>query len=207
MRILGVDPGTRVAGYGLVDVVGPQIRGVAAGAWQLDGKLTLAARLAALAVQFRRVADAYEPTHLCVELAFVAENVRSALFLGHARGVILSEAYQRGMVIHEISATAAKKAIVNYGRADKAMVAAALSRLLHVSFENLPHDASDALGIAYAQALQELEKKRFHEGVGRLLGASGQGGTSSADLFSKMQASERRKKKVSRQGFEVLLKK
>lgn len=154
MRVVGIDPGTRLAGYGIVDSQNRNIKGVCAGAWKLGVEgAPLAARLALLLVEFRRLLDVYEPTHLSLELAFVGANVRSALFLGHARGVILAEAHLRGLMIHEISATAVKKAIVSNGRADKSTLAEVLSRLLGVSFQGLPLDASDALGIAYAGAI------------------------------------------------------
>jgi crossover junction endodeoxyribonuclease RuvC len=133
------------------------IKGVAAGVWKLDEKMPLAARLAALAIEFRRTVQVFQPTHLCLELAFLADNARSALFLGHARGVILSEGHQCGLEISEISATSAKKMITNYGRADKQSVAKMVSHLLSINIDNLPFDATDALGIAYSQALREQQ--------------------------------------------------
>ena len=92
---------------------------------------------------------------ICVEQAFVAQNIRSALFLGHARGVVLAHAHQNGLEVHELSPTAVKKAVLAHGRSSKESIAQALSSILKVSFENLPLDASDALGIAYAHALRE----------------------------------------------------
>lgn len=153
MRVIGIDPGTRVAGYGVVELTDRGIQGVAAGVWRLGSESELAVRLGALAIEFRRVLAAYSPQHLCLELAFVSRNPRSALFLGHARGVILSEAHQAGLVIHEISATAAKKSVTSHGRADKESVARSMSQLLRVRLDDLPFDATDALCIAYARAL------------------------------------------------------
>ncbi len=161
MRIIGIDPGTRIAGYGIIDLT-PRFApiAVAAGAWKLETvkneekKYPLPARLAALAIELRRVLEMYKPTHLCVELSFLAENPKTALFLGHARGVILSEAYQHNLVITEISATSAKKMIAGNGRADKLVVAKMMSKLLGFSMEKLPFDATDALAIAYADALR-----------------------------------------------------
>lgn len=157
MRVLGIDPGTRIAGYGLVDYddSSGRIVGVAAGVWRLDPHLSLAARLAALALELQRVIDIHAPRVVCVEQAFVAQNIRSALFLGHARGVVLAHCYKAGLDVYELAPTAVKKAVVAHGRAGKDTIANALSRLLGVDFKNLPHDASDALGIAYAHALRE----------------------------------------------------
>ncbi|MES2615695.1 MAG: crossover junction endodeoxyribonuclease RuvC [Bdellovibrionota bacterium] len=161
MRIIGIDPGTRIAGYGVIDCK-PHSNPVpvAAGAWKLETvcddkkKSSLPARLGTLAVEFRRVLDVYKPTHLCLELSFLADNPRTALFLGHSRGVILSEAYQYKLVITEISATSAKKMISGNGRADKSAIAKIMSQLLGFSMEKLPFDATDALAIAYADALR-----------------------------------------------------
>ena len=85
----------------------------------------------------------------------MAQNIRSALFLGHARGVVLAHAHQCGLWVHELSPTAVKKAVLAHGRSSKESIAHALSQILHVSFDKLPFDASDALAIAYAHALKE----------------------------------------------------
>ncbi len=154
-RILGIDPGTRVAGYGLVEArADGTIRALAVGAWCLDEKLPLAARLASLAIEFRRVVAAHSPQIVCVELPFVSNNARSALVLGSARGVILSEAYQAGMEISEIAATSAKKMITGNGYSDKERVMQTLQSLLRADLSELPYDATDALAIAYAHGLR-----------------------------------------------------
>lgn len=159
VRVLGIDPGTRVAGFGIVEVgEHTEIKGVTAGVWVLSSSQPLAARLAELSTHLREVIELYKPEHLVVELAFVAENIRSALFLGHARGVILATGHLMGLEITEISATAAKKAITHYGRAEKDAVAEMLERLLKMPLKHFPRDASDALALAYAQAVVEKRK-------------------------------------------------
>ncbi|MBX9703179.1 MAG: crossover junction endodeoxyribonuclease RuvC, partial [Silvanigrellaceae bacterium] len=159
--MIGIDPGTRIAGYGIVEIqrqkTASRPRAVAAGAWSLGSKSHLSVRLGTLALEFRRVIEAYQPTHLCIELSFMAENPRTALFLGHARGVILSEGYLSGLQISEISATSAKKLISGNGRADKLEVAKAMSSLLGFPLEKLPYDATDALAIAYARLMKERD--------------------------------------------------
>lgn len=160
VRILGIDPGTRIAGYGIIDL--PKVgtmRAVAAGAWKLEANKELACRLATLAIEMRRVVEAYKPTHMCLELSFLAENPRTALYLGHARGVILSEAHQSGLEISEISATSAKKIISGNGRADKPSIAKIMSSMLGFQLDNLPFDATDALAIACADAIRIREKR------------------------------------------------
>lgn len=210
MRILGVDPGTRIAGYGVVDFNVNSldaIKGIAAGAWRLDATLPLSARLGQLALEFRRVLSVYSPQVLCVELAFVAENARSALFLGHARGVVLAEAHLHGLVVHEISATSAKKMITNYGRADKHLVARTLSALLGQDFCNLPLDASDALGIAYAQALRERQRISLSSpnDMPNKVSTEANSSGSNADLLKIWSSALKNKNRKNKKGFESLL--
>ena len=153
MRILGIDPGSRVAGYALLDIE-PAMKPIAAGSWKLHSKPDLASRLSTLAIELRRIIDVYHPTHLAIELSFLADNPRTALILGHARGVVLSEAYQAGLEIFEISATEVKKIVTGQGRADKQLVAQVISSLLKLDFTKLSYDASDAMAIAYAQSVK-----------------------------------------------------
>jgi crossover junction endodeoxyribonuclease RuvC len=154
-KILGIDPGTRVAGYGVVAITpSGTLRAVSVGAWRLDEKQSLAARLAMLAIEFRRVVALHKPDIVCVELPFVSNNARSALVLGTARGVILSESYQCGLGIAEIAATSAKKTITGNGYAEKERVMRTLQALLKADLSELPYDATDALAIAYAHAMR-----------------------------------------------------
>lgn len=154
MRILGIDPGTRVAGYGVLDVHGSRsIHAAAAGVWRLGESDPLPLRLARLATELRAALARFQPQVLCVELSFLQENARSALFLGHARGVILSEGALAGLRILEVSPASAKKALCGHGAATKESVKRCITELLRVDVSKLPFDATDALAIAYAAAL------------------------------------------------------
>lgn len=153
LKIIGIDPGTRLAGYGIIEIKSGYIRAIAAGAWRLDkNNASLPERLGRLARGLREVVHTYQPHKLCLELAFLAENPKTALYLGHARGAILSEAFQLNLSISEISATSAKKIISGHGRADKKTIAQLMSAILGFKLEQLPLDATDALAIAYADA-------------------------------------------------------
>jgi crossover junction endodeoxyribonuclease RuvC len=154
MRIIGIDPGTRISGYGVVDLKDGKIRPVAMGAWELKAP-DLAGRLACLWIEYRRVLDAFSPTHLCIELPFIAENARSALVLGSARGVLLAESSMRGMLISEKNATWAKKVITGDGYASKKWVCECLLSLLELKEKPKFLDATDALALATAWALIE----------------------------------------------------
>jgi crossover junction endodeoxyribonuclease RuvC len=205
MRIIGIDPGTRVAGYGVVDLLDGRLHAVAAGVWRLDPRQEMHERLAQLSLEFSRAVDTFSPSILCLEMAFVAVNVRSAMSLGLARGVILSQGALRGMSVHEMTASAAKKAVIN-GRAGKDAVARMLENLLGIRFDNIPLDASDALALAYAHGLREKERallgerERAHQGARS--GALSKERACSASVFGRKSKLGKGKK----QGFEIWLK-
>lgn len=154
-RILGIDPGTLVTGYALLDQREGKLFPVALGVWKMDSRLALGSRLGQLLTEFLRLLEAYQPTTMCIEQVFLAKNPRSALYLGHARGVFMAAAHNHGLMVHEVSPTQAKKRVTGEGRAPKTHVAQCLSRLLNVSLDRIPLDASDALGIAYAHCLSD----------------------------------------------------
>lgn len=153
VRTIGIDPGTRFAGYGIVESYSGRIYAIAAGGWRLNkNNAPLPERLGRLVCGLREVVQIYQPHKLCLELSFLADNPKTALYLGHARGAILAEAFQLNLEISEISATSAKKIITGHGRSDKKTVAQVMSSLLGFQLEQLPLDATDALAIAYADA-------------------------------------------------------
>lgn len=162
MKIIGIDPGTRYAGYGIIEVKNQKAILKAAGVWNLKPTLSLPTRLANLSLEFKRVLSFFKPTCLCLEEAFVAQNIKSALYLGHARGVILSEAHLHGIEITEISATLVKKMITNNGRAPKSSVAKIISSLLKANMDDLPYDATDATAIAYADYLKRYNSQLYN---------------------------------------------
>jgi crossover junction endodeoxyribonuclease RuvC len=151
MIVLGIDPGSRRTGYGVISVNGDRFQCVECGAISTverrktlpiqDRLLTIHSKLEAL---IRRVS----PETVAVEEVFHAVNVKSALTLGHVRGVVLLAAIQKGLPVVEYSPLEVKKAVVGYGRADKKQVQAMVKLLLNLKEEPEPHDAADALAIA-----------------------------------------------------------
>jgi crossover junction endodeoxyribonuclease RuvC len=157
-RILGIDPGTRVAGYGIVDCSKRSIEPIAVGCWELGKAQPLYERLGKLAREFDRLVTHYKPTHICVEDVFVAKFSRSALVIGHARGVIMARAHACGLVYQNMMPTEAKRRITGMGHASKEQVAKMILSLLGLTqLKDLPHDATDGLALAYAFAL-DLQK-------------------------------------------------
>lgn len=151
MRLLGIDPGSRVTGYGVVEVNAGRLVHVAHGAIVSESGSPLAARLVAIYRGLSEAMEAYGPAEVSIESIFHARNVQSALKLGHARGVALLAAELGGVSVVEYSPMQVKLAVVGYGRADKRQVQDMVRRLLRLP-EPAGPDASDALAVAICHA-------------------------------------------------------
>jgi crossover junction endodeoxyribonuclease RuvC len=155
-RILGVDPGSRLTGYGIVDVVGTEIQHVTHGTLKIastTGKATipLEDRLLAIYRGLREVIETHRPETLSIEKVFFAKNAVSALKLGQARGAAILTARILGLNVVEYAPTEVKAAIVGHGRADKDQVARVLEMMLgRQDFST--SDASDGLALAVCHA-------------------------------------------------------
>jgi crossover junction endodeoxyribonuclease RuvC len=153
MRILGIDPGLRTTGFGVVDVEGTQLRYVASGTVTTGAAQTgqLPARLKILYDGVRELAEHYQPDCASVEIVFVNVNPQSTLLLGQARGAAITALVAGDLAVAEYTALQMKKAIVGHGQARKEQVQAMIARLL--GLPGLPgKDAADALGLAVCHA-------------------------------------------------------
>lgn len=150
--ILGIDPGTRVLGYGAIVLAPDGPRLLLAGVIAPRAGAALAERLAEIAAELPRVLSRCRPAWVSIERAFSAVNVQSAFRIGESRGVVLACAAQHGARVAEYSPAQAKKAVIGSGAASKQQVAAMVPRLLGASLDGLPHDATDALALALAHA-------------------------------------------------------
>lgn len=168
MRILGIDPGSRVTGWGVLDSSGWDIRLVAHGAIRAGDGGPLGERLVRLMEGLRQVIVAHGPDVVAIEEVFTAKNARAALVLGHARGVALLAACEAGISIHEYAPTRVKSAITGSGRAEKAQVQAALAVQLAMREIPRPIDASDALAVAlcHAATARFTERVSGHDAPG-----------------------------------------
>lgn len=151
--ILGIDPGTIVMGYGIINVSDKPVL-ISAGVIKLEKFDDHAMRLAKIFERTIAVIDEYKPDELAIEAPFFGKNVQSMLKLGRAQGVAIAAALSRKIPITEYSPKKIKQSITGNGNASKEQVAAMLQQLLH--FENLPKylDATDALGAAMCHYLQ-----------------------------------------------------
>ncbi len=147
MRVLGIDPGSRRTGWGVVDACGGGFRHVASGTIVLAPAAHLGTRLARLHAECLRLIAAWEPAAVVLERAFVARNVQSAFRLGEARGAVLAAAGAAGAVLAEYAPASVKLATVGYGQADKRAMGRGVALRLGLERPPAP-DAADALALA-----------------------------------------------------------
>ena len=151
MRILGIDPGLRTTGFGVIDLHGAQPVYVASGAIRTAAHGTLHERLKTLFDGIRELHARYAPDEAAIEIVFTNVNPQSTLLLGQARGACLVALAACGLPIAEYTALQMKKAIAGHGKAAKREVQAMVQRLLALSAAPGP-DAADALGLAITHA-------------------------------------------------------
>jgi crossover junction endodeoxyribonuclease RuvC len=151
MRVLGIDPGLRNMGWGVIDVAGARVAHVANGICKSDGDAPLAERLLSLYRQLVEVVTLYQPTAAAVEQTFVNKDAVATLKLGQARGIALLVPAQRGLTVGEYLPNAVKKAVVGVGHADKRQIDH-MVRLQLPGVKIAGPDAADALAIAICHA-------------------------------------------------------
>lgn len=151
MRILGIDPGLRKTGFGIIDVKGQQLQYVASGTIAVPTEQPLAARLQVILEHIRELASLHQPTHSAVEQVFVNSNPHTTLLLGQARGAALCALADSGLVVHEYTALQIKKTVVGKGHAAKEQIQLMVQHLLRLNGTPAP-DAADALACAICHA-------------------------------------------------------
>lgn len=152
MLILGVDCGSRVTGYGLIESVGRETQAVDYGTIRLPERLELPERLCVLAGGLRQVLDRFSPDEAAVEDVFTQKNVRSALVLAHVRGAAMLSLAEAGVPVASYSPATVKNSVVGHGSANKEQVRQMVSVLLGVRETIDPLDVSDALAVALCHA-------------------------------------------------------
>ena len=170
VRILGIDPGSRITGFGIVDCDGAKTRYVASGCIRVgDGEFM--GRLEAIFDGIRAVVAEHGPAEIAVERVFVNRNADSALKLGQARAAAICATFGAEVSLHEYAARAVKQAIVGRGGADKSQVAHMVRALLGVR-DALAADEADALAVALCHAHSRALAGRLDAAAGRGLRAA-----------------------------------
>jgi crossover junction endodeoxyribonuclease RuvC len=147
IRTIGVDPGSRYTGYGIVDGDGFRLKHIHHGTVKLPAARPLCERLKIIFEEINASIREYSPEFMAVEEVFFAKNVKSALSLGQARGAVILAGASAGLSIHEYSALRIKQSVAGYGRAAKDQVAAMIQRLLRID-SSIEPNAADALAVA-----------------------------------------------------------
>jgi crossover junction endodeoxyribonuclease RuvC len=163
VRIVGIDPGSERTGYGCVETDGRRHRLVTCGAITAVAGDAFPTRLARIHRELAALLTKTRPDCVAVESVFHAVNARSALKLGHARGVALLAAVEAGCPIVEYTPAEVKRAVVGYGRAEKRQVQQMIKLLLGLAQPPTPYDASDALAVAICHVHQAGLKTRLHD--------------------------------------------
>ena len=160
-RILGIDPGSRVTGYGVVDQTSSGIRYVASGCIRMQQE-AMPERLKKIFDGVTELINLYQPEQIAIEQIFMHKNADSALKLGMARGAIMCATMQQSLPIYEYAARQVKLALVGKGSADKHQVQHMIKVLLGIQGE-MPMDASDALAIAMCHIHHHQTMDRYNQ--------------------------------------------
>jgi crossover junction endodeoxyribonuclease RuvC len=156
MRILGIDPGTGILGFGVIEHIRGKSKLVDAGVIRTPVHQPLAERLVTIHDELAQLMDAYSLTAMSVEKLFFARNVTTAISVSHARGVVLLLGQQRSIPIFEYTPMQIKQAVTGYGKADKKQVQEMVRILLGLQDVPKPDDCADALAAALTHATMPL---------------------------------------------------
>lgn len=164
MRILGIDPGTAITGYGVVDKADGNVKFVGAGVIRTAKEEAMPNRLMAIHDGLEELITEFKPEAVAVELLFFAQNVTTAMTVAQARGVVLMTAAEHGLPVFEYTPLQVKQTLTGYGRADKAQMQQMVKMLLKLKQIPKPDDAADGLAIALTHSSQ-LSLGKVKEGA------------------------------------------
>ncbi|MEE1244266.1 MAG: crossover junction endodeoxyribonuclease RuvC [Acutalibacteraceae bacterium] len=148
MRILGIDPGYAIVGYGIVDYAKNRFATVGYGAVTTKAKTPFETRLADIYNDILSIIDKYNPDELAIEKLYFNTNTTTAIDVAQARGVIVLAAHQKGLKISEYTPLQVKQAVTGYGRAEKHQVMEMIKSILSLKSVPKPDDTADALALA-----------------------------------------------------------
>lgn len=152
MKIIGIDPGIAIVGFGVIDKQGSQLKPVQYGSIQTEAGLPVPLRLKQIFEAMQTLLDTYKPDEMAVEKLFFNRNVTTAFTVGQARGVILLTAELAGIPVYEYTPMLVKQAVTGYGGAEKKQIQEMTKMLLRLKEVPKPDDVADALGIAITHA-------------------------------------------------------
>lgn len=148
MRIMGIDPGLAIVGFGIVDIINRNTKAIDYGTIQTESTLAYTDRLLCLANSLEKLLEVYKPDVVAVEELFFNKNTKTAFAVSQARGVILYTVLKKGIPLYEYTPLQVKQGVVGYGRATKQQVQLMVKTLLNLKEIPKPDDAADGLAIA-----------------------------------------------------------
>ncbi|GGG83496.1 crossover junction endodeoxyribonuclease RuvC [Paenibacillus radicis (ex Gao et al. 2016)] len=163
MRVLGIDPGIAIAGFGFIDKVGHKLTPVQYGCIQTAAGTPSQERLLQVYDSAVALIDKYKPDAVAIEKLFFNRNVTTAFDVGQARGVIILAAAQRGLPVSEYTPLQVKQAVVGYGKAEKRQVQEMVKMFLKLSAIPKPDDVADALAVAICHAHSAVMVQKINE--------------------------------------------
>ena len=152
MRILGIDPGFAIVGWGVIEYSGSKFKTIAYGSIQTPAGMRIEERLAKIHEQMNVLFDTYHPDAMAIEELFFNNNITTGIRVAEARGVILVSAEEHRVPIAEYTPSQVKQAVVGYGKAEKKQIISMVTMLLGLSEPPKPDDTADALAIAICHA-------------------------------------------------------
>jgi crossover junction endodeoxyribonuclease RuvC len=177
VRVFGIDPGSGRTGYGCIDSHGSRLRFVDCGAISALAGDALPEKLSRIHASLKTLLATHRPDCVAIENLFHAKNARSALILGHARGVAMLAAVDAGVPVIEYTPAEVKVAVVGYGRADKNQMQQMVKLLLGLDAVPTPHDAADALALAICHLHSATSLVSQAKAISKVRGAKSSAGT------------------------------
>ena len=163
MRILGIDPGTAICGYSVLDYIGNKFKLVDYGVVRTPAHTDLDKRLLTIYEEQKVLVEEHQPEQMAVEELFFNTNATTALAVGQARGVVLLLGAQKGMEVASYTPLQVKQAVVGYGRAEKRQVQEMVKLILNMSKIPTPDDAADAIAVAICHGHSYKLKQNIKE--------------------------------------------
>lgn len=163
MRILGIDPGVAIVGFGVIDVDRGRQQMVQYGAINTEAGLPLATRLVQIGRDLEQLIELFQPDEIAIEELFFSKNITTGIAVAHGRGVILYTAEKMQIPIYEYTPMQVKQAVAGYGLAEKKQVMDMVRRLLKLKAVPKPDDAADALAIAICHARSATSLLRHND--------------------------------------------
>ncbi len=161
MRILGIDPGYAIMGYGIIDTRGNTFKVCAYGSITTESDMDMPSRLKSIYSDLTEIISKYEPDELAIEELFFNTNTTTAIKVGQARGVAILACANFGMEIEEYTPLQIKRSLTGYGRAEKKQVQEMVKTILNLNQVPKPDDTADALAVAICHGHSGKQKKRM----------------------------------------------